>query len=222
MQLTVIRLDDRRYETVIRRRDGVRYRVKGVGHMYDIPHDLAHLAVEQPLRLERGFWGSVADGAVFTTLTYLDGRRKPGAAQRSRQVLKANHGTIGEAEILVSIFNTALEEGLGPDSPVLRARLRNEQWTAPGHAPREFTDAEIAAVCAAWRRMLALWTELPVGGKLEFTWSIEPPRPPRRDRAAPAQPVRRRRWPAQPPSRTPDPGTRTPGSHPVQNGTTPG
>ena len=30
-------------------RDGVCYHVKGVGHMFDIPHDLAHLAVEEPL-----------------------------------------------------------------------------------------------------------------------------------------------------------------------------
>lgn len=219
MQLTVIRLDERRYETVIRRRDGVRFRVKGVGHMYDIPHDMAHLAVEQPLRLHRGFWGSVADGAVFTTMTYLDGRRKPGAAQRSRQVLKANHGHISEAEILVSIFNTALEEGLGPDSPVLRARLRDEQWTAPGHAPRDFTDAEIAAVCAAWRRMLELWTRLPVGGKLEFTWSMEPPRSADRTRSGPATPpARRRRWPLQAPSRSPDQGGQTAPANPPRNG----
>lgn len=175
MQLTVIRLEEGRYETVIRRRDGVRYHVKGVGHMYDIPHDLAHLAVEEPLGLRGGFWGSVADGAVFTTMSYLGGRRRPHAAERSEQLLRANRGAISHAEHLVSIFNSALEEGHGPDSPVLRARLRDEQFTAPGHVPRVFTDAEIAAVCAAWRRMLALWRELPLGGTLEFTWSLEPP-----------------------------------------------
>lgn len=175
MHLTVTRIDERRYQTVIRRRDGVCYHVKGVGHMYDIPHDMAHLAVEAPLGLHRGFWGSVADGAVFTTMTHLSGRRKPGAAERSRQVLKANHGYISEAELLVSIFNHALEEGHGPTSAVLRARLRDEQFTAPGHRPREFTDAEIAAVCAAWHRMLALWTQLPIGGTLEFTWPAEAP-----------------------------------------------
>ncbi|HEV3051727.1 MAG TPA: hypothetical protein VGX50_15585 [Longimicrobium sp.] len=187
MHLTVIRLDERRYETLIQRHDGVRYHVKGVGHMYDIPHDMAHLAIEEPLGLSRGFWGSVAQGAVFATMTYLDGRRKPGAAERSREVLKANHGHISEAEHLVSIFNNALEEGLGPRSAELRRRLREEQFVAAGHAPREFTDDEIAAVCVEWHRMLALWRELPVGGHLEFTWGMEMPgrgRRPRGMRAA--------------------------------------
>jgi hypothetical protein len=173
MHLTVIRLDERRYETVIQRSDGVCYHVKGVGHMFDIPHDMAHLAVEEPLRLPRGFWGSVAEGAVFSTMTYLRGRRRPGAAERSRQVLKDNHGHIGEVEYLVRIFNDSLQQGHGADSAVLRARLRDDQWTAPGHAPRRFTDEEIAAVCAEWRRMLKLWQALPVGGHLEFEWTLE-------------------------------------------------
>lgn len=189
MHLTVTRLDERRYETVIQRRDGVCYHVKGVGHMFDIPHDMAHLAVEEPLRLHRGFWGSVADGAVFSTMTYLRGRRRPGAAERSRQVLKDNHGHIGEAEYLVRIFNDSLQQGHGAESAVLRARLRDDQWTAPGHTPRRFTDEEIAAVCAEWKRMLALWRELPVGGHLEFEWTLESdgnaPRP--RRRAGPAR-----------------------------------
>jgi hypothetical protein len=199
MHLTVTRLDERRYETVIQRSDGVRYHVKGVGHMYDIPHDLAHLAVEQPLGLHRGFWGSVAEGAVFTTMTYLGGRRKPGAEAHSRAVLKANHGHISEAETLVAIFNTALEDGLDAHSPALRARLREQQWTAPGHAPRRLTDDEIAEVCAEWRRMLARWRALPVGGTLEFTWTADSPRrAPRMRRAdGPRLHGRSARWSAE-------------------------
>jgi hypothetical protein len=188
VHLTVTRLDERRYETVIQRRDGVSYHVKGVGHMFAIPHDMAHLAVEEPLGLHRGFWGSVADGAVFSTMTYLGGRRKPGAAERSRQVLKDNYGHIGEVEYLVRIFNDSLEQGHGPDSAVLRARLRDDQWTAPGHTPRRFTDEEIAAVCAEWKRMLALWRELPIGGQLELDWDVESPT--RRQRPPAAAPPR--------------------------------
>ena len=60
MHLRLKRLDERRYETVITRSDGVTYHVKGVGHMGVIPHDLAHFVVERALGLRRGFWGSVA------------------------------------------------------------------------------------------------------------------------------------------------------------------
>jgi hypothetical protein len=77
LQLT--RLDERRYETLITRADGVKYNVKGVGHMAAIPHDLAHFAVERGLDIRRGFWGSVADGAVFGSLTHVSGRRRPHA-----------------------------------------------------------------------------------------------------------------------------------------------
>jgi hypothetical protein len=173
MHLLVTRLDERRYQTVITRRDGACFHVNGVGHMFAIPHDLAHLAVEEALRLRHGFWGTVADGAVFASMTHLRGRRKPHAALRSHELLKTNKSRITEAEVLVSIFNNALEEGLGPESPTLRARLREYSWTPPGQRPREFTDLEIAAVCAAWRRMLGLWQQLPVGGTLEFTWPAE-------------------------------------------------
>ena len=87
MLLRFTRLDERRYETVITRSDGVTYHVKGVGHMSSLPHDLAHFAVEQGLRITGGFWGSVADGAVFGSLTHVSGRRKPHAAERSNAVV---------------------------------------------------------------------------------------------------------------------------------------
>jgi hypothetical protein len=148
LQLT--RLDERRYETLITRSDGVKYNVKGVGHMAAIPHDLAHFAVEQGLGIRRGFWGSVADGAVFGSLTHVSGRRRPQAAERSKQVLKDNKHQLTETEILVGLFNQAMEEGLGPESPVLRTRLQRYVWTPPGHQPRRFSDPEIAAVCAGW------------------------------------------------------------------------
>lgn len=163
--------------TRIRRADGVSYRVGGVGHMFAIPHDLAHLAIERALGLHRGFWGSVADGAVFPSMTYLSGRRRPHAAERSRAVLQANHGHLIEAEVLVRIFNDALEEGHGAGSAALRTRLRENSWTPPGESARRFTDDQVFAACAAWNRMLELWERLPVGGALEFTWPGEPPHP---------------------------------------------
>jgi hypothetical protein len=168
LQLT--RLDERRYETLITRSDGVKYRVKGVGHMGAIPHDLAHFAVEQGLRIRRGFWGSVADGAVFGSLTHVSGRRKPRASERSKELLKENKGELTETEILVGLFNQALEEGLEADSPILRDRLRRYIWTAPGRQKRTFSDEEILAVCRCWKEMHAQWTNLPVGGTLELVW----------------------------------------------------
>jgi hypothetical protein len=168
LQLT--RLDARRYETLITRSDGVKYRVKGVGHMAAIPHDLAHFAVERGLRIRSGFWGSVADEVVFGSLTHVSGRRKPKASERSKQLLKENKGELTETEILVGLFNQALEEGLEPESPELRARLQRYIWTAQGRPKRRFSEQEIFAVCMGWKEMLELWKNLPIGGTLELIW----------------------------------------------------
>lgn len=170
MELRLKRLDDRRYETLIARSDGVTYLVKGVGHMGSIPHDLGHFAVEQGLGIRRGFWGSVADGAVFGSLTHVGGRRKPRAAERSKEILRANKDDLTATEILVGLFDQAFEEGLGSESPVLRDRLRRYIWTPAGQTPRQFTEEEIAAVCICWQQMFERWQQLPIGGTMVLHW----------------------------------------------------
>jgi hypothetical protein len=169
MKLTVTRLDQGNYETDIIRDDGVSYRLKGVAHTFAIPHDLAHFVVEKTLRLERGFWASVADGAVFKTMDYIGGRRKPRAAERSENLLKSSAPHLNEAEVLVRIFNDTIEQGHAENSPVLQQRLR-ERLRRPGLESRSFGAAEISKVYAAYQDMLASWRELPVGGKLELRW----------------------------------------------------
>lgn len=171
MLLKLTRLDDRRYETEITRSDGVTFHVKGVGHMGALPHDLSHYVVEQGLGIRGGFWGSISAGAVFGSLTHVSGRRKPRASERSRAVLKDNKGALTETEILVGIFDQALQQGLRPDSPQLRENLRRYTWTAPGRVPRQFTDAEIEATCTEMWRMRERWQQLPIGGTLDLVWA---------------------------------------------------
>jgi hypothetical protein len=169
MKLTITRFDQGKYETLIARDDGVSYRLKGVAHMFAIPHDLAHFLVEKTLHLDRGFWGSVADGAVFKTMDYIGGRRKPKAAERSERLLKANAAQLNETEVVVRIFNDTIEQGHHENSPVLRERLRG-RLARPGLEFRGISDAEISEVYAAYRDMLAKWRKRPVGGTLELWW----------------------------------------------------
>lgn len=169
MKLTLTRLDQGKYDTVIIRDDGVSYRLKGVAHAFAIPHDLAHFVVEKTLRLDRGFWACVADGAVFKTMDYIAGRRKPRAAERSESLLKNCEPQLNEAEALVRIFNDTIEQGHAEDSPVLQQRLR-ERLKRHGLKFRSFAAAEISVLYAAYKDMLAKWQALPIGGKLELRW----------------------------------------------------
>src|SRR3954462_8039404 len=176
MKLTVTRLDQGKYETVITRDDGVSYSLKGVAHTFAIPHDLAHFLVEKTLRLHHGFWGNVADGAVFKTMSYLGGRRKPKAAERSDRLLKDNAAALNEAEVLVRIFNDTIEQGHAETSPLLRERLQR-RLARPGLQFRSFSDAEIGEVYATYAGMLAKWKQPPVGGKMERQWYPHPSLP---------------------------------------------
>ncbi|MDB5582531.1 MAG: uncharacterized protein JWR80_7707 [Bradyrhizobium sp.] len=169
MKLTVTRLDQGNYTTVITRDDGVSYRLKGVAHTFAIPHDLAHFVVEKTLRLDHGFWACVADGAVFKTMDYIAGRRKSKAAERSEDLLKNCEPQLNDAEALVRIFNDTIEQGHAENSHVLQQRLR-ERLKRPGLRFRSFDAAEISEVYAAYKDMLAKWQELPVGGRLELRW----------------------------------------------------
>jgi hypothetical protein len=162
------------------RDDGVSYVVSGVAHNFAIPHDVAHFVVEGAVRLHCAFWGSVAGGAVFRSMTYASGRRKPAAAQRSEGLLKANADHLNEAEALVRIFNDTIEQGHPESSAVLRSRLNDRLWRR-GQAPREITAADVSKVYAAYSAVRESWRRVPIGGNLDLMWESTSPRAHRHD-----------------------------------------
>src|SRR5437899_662001 len=111
MQIVVTRIDAHRYSTLVER-DSVRLRVPGYGFMHALPHDLAHWVVEGRLRLHRGFWGSVADGAEFAGMQRIEGRRTPHATQKAKATGKENADCLNEAELLVACFETIVNGNL--------------------------------------------------------------------------------------------------------------
>ena len=170
MRLEVKRLDRAgRYETFVERDDGVSFHVLGVAHKFGIPHDLAHYVIEKALRIKDGFWGSVAAGAVFPSMTYLAGCRRPKAAERSSALLKAHARTLVEAEVTVRIFNDTIEEGDRENSPVLAARL-NDRLPLAGQKLCPISPRDIAEVYSAYKAVLRDWKALPVGGILIRHW----------------------------------------------------
>lgn len=168
MQVTFVRSDhDGRYVTRIQRGDGVRFSIKGVGHNFELPHDLAHFAIEQALGIRTGFWGTVAGGGVFPSMTYDGGRRKPKAEERSKAILKANARKLIEAEVAVSVFSDTIAQGHPGTSPVLRQRLRERLPMLE----RDITATGIVETYSGYRRALAAWTALRVGEGMHLIWS---------------------------------------------------
>ena len=172
MQINFHRLDQEHYRSVIERDDGVRFLVAGVGLKGRLPHDLVHFVVESELGLQGGFWGSVADGAVFSSMTWLYGRRRPHATERGDAVIKANGVAAGAAELIAAIFAEALEEGLKGDELRLAGEILR-RWTrrSAGGGTSISRDASVR-VCARLREMAERWENTPVGGALSVAWDI--------------------------------------------------
>jgi hypothetical protein len=103
MQIDVTRVDAHRYSTIVER-NGIQLRVPGYGFMRALPHDLAHFLVDGSLGLDRGFWGSVADGVQFRGMEQIGGRRKPHATEKAAMIRKENADYLGEAERIVACF----------------------------------------------------------------------------------------------------------------------
>jgi len=87
MQIVVTRMDAHHYSTIVER-DGVQLRVPGYAFTRALPHDLAHFVIEDTLRLDRGFWGSVARGAEFRGMERIAGRRRPMRPGQRKQPAK--------------------------------------------------------------------------------------------------------------------------------------
>jgi hypothetical protein len=176
MQIVVHRLDQARYRSIIDRDDGVRYLVGGAGATGRLPHDLIHYVVESELGLRAGFWGSVADGAVFPSMTWLDGRRRPHATERGDAVIKANGDQLTAAEILASIFAEALARELNGDEAALAGEIHRRWASRPGGGGGTVVSREAAVrICAALRDMAERWHETPIGGSLTVAWDSRLP-----------------------------------------------
>ncbi len=162
MDILFIHSEYRRVETVVTRQDGMRLSVPVFGRLDPIPHDLAHYVIELELRLEDGFWGSVAAGAIFEGMKILAGRQPPHATERSRAVLVAHRQGIVVAEVLVdgvlrAVKGESLDDAPLPiDSPLVRTRTDLK--------------ALIARLRPAMDTMCARWQAIPLGSTLRVVW----------------------------------------------------
>ena len=173
MKVTFTRGEGLTYTTMALRDDGVLLRVPSHDRTSLLPHDLAHLIVEQGLQLKRGFWGCVAAGALFPGMTVVSGRQAPHAAARSRAILREAGQQGTEAEVLVAVLSAIHHERQEDDPAAVRAALAGA-WR-PSQPSRDLPDhKEVQCICAALRGAQAQWQDLEAGQSLTFTWTMGP------------------------------------------------
>jgi hypothetical protein len=159
----------RRYRSVLHRADGVEIELEGGsynrvgGPAGEVPHDIAHLVVEDELGLERGVWGVLAAGGLFRGASVRAGRQRPHAARRGREILEASVEALNQAEILTRAVCDQALAGTA-DLRALRAATGSRWWS---------DGATADALAAAIRRLHAAgerWAALGVGDPLRCTW----------------------------------------------------
>ena len=159
-----------RYHAVLQRVDGVTVRLEGGSYNRigrdgaRVPHDIAHLVVEDAFGLDAGLWGTLAAGGLVQNAVFAGGRRPPHAERRARAITDRAGESLRQAEILVRAVADAALDGATRDLAGLRART-GARWWSPSA-----TGEALERACADLRRAATRWDALAEGSVLSLAW----------------------------------------------------
>ncbi|MCG8544873.1 MAG: hypothetical protein MJE12_11765 [Alphaproteobacteria bacterium] len=151
-------------ELKISRDDGVMLSLRSVGRKFSPPHDIAHFVIECELGLQRGFWGSVADGAKFKNMRVLSGRQRPHAGAQSKDLIKKNEPYLNEAEVFVGVYQRALFH-----KTTAYRRFAGCRRKAGG---QKIDSNDVEHIWSALVDMRKQWEKLPVGDSITLEWPM--------------------------------------------------
>jgi hypothetical protein len=155
---------------VLRRADGVSVRLEGGSYnriardAARVPHDIAHLVVEDAFGLAAGLWGTLAAGGLVQNAELAGGRRPPHAERRAWASTDGAGESLRQAEILVRAVADASLAGAAHDLAGFRARVGARWWTPSA------TAAGLERACGELRAAAARWEALPEGAALRLAW----------------------------------------------------
>ena len=171
MQVVFTKQKNCAYTIVVTRSDRVKLQFQGVGKKFLVPHDLSHFIVEGKLNMRQGFWGCVADGALFPGMSIIEGRQKPNAKSRSKQVIKDAHQQLRLAECLVGRF---YEISVGElDRVPSKAQKHLAQISAD--IQPQFSNSTILEVSQTLRNFQTLWQAINIEESIELHWNQKYP-----------------------------------------------
>ena len=160
-----------RYHSVLHRSDGVQVRLEGGswnkvgGPAGRVPHDIAHLLVEEAFGLDRGLWGVLAAGGTVQNASVIAGRQPPNAAKRAEAIVAPARPVLQQAEVLVRAVADAAVEGRPRDVATFQAAC-GERWRVDGT-----TAEELEGICRALQRAGVEWAAVPDRGELRLRWT---------------------------------------------------
>jgi hypothetical protein len=159
-----------RYRSVLHRPDGVEVELEGGSYNKlgarsgSIPHDIAHLIVEDELALTGGVWGVLVAGGLFGHARVVGGRQAPHAAERGRAIISAAGDRITQAEMLTRAVCDVVRGDLPRHRAALRSTIGDRWWTDT------LTEDALDRCETQLRAVAANWAGLPPGGTLTLHW----------------------------------------------------
>lgn len=167
MKVTFTRRENNAYATVAVRDDNVIVSIPAHDRPKIIPHDLAHLIVERELGLSSGFWGKVANGAMFDGMKILRGRQKPDARKHSRVVIKDEGKQLAtQAEVLVEAMVRIAFSNANPEAEL------SEMWVPPKGGIIKWTPDLLSKICADLQEASKQWLDLQLDDSFEYFWPV--------------------------------------------------
>jgi hypothetical protein len=149
------------------RADGVVLAIEGYSRKGYIPHDMMHFVGEQAFGVTNGFWGSVADGALFKSLRVTSGKLRHDAWGRSKALIKANAEGLRLGELIGGPAYAAVERGWDLET-AYKALVRT--WTHFQPKPLPYDRELLRDAIMAFADAREQWQSTPVGGELELAW----------------------------------------------------
>jgi len=155
--------------TRVRRDDGVTLELPSYAPLHRVPHDLAHFVIERALGLTCGFWGSIADGAVFGGMAAVPRRQTARVEDRARQVMRGANSRVTEAEAVVGTVVEIYQRRLDRDWAAARALL-DGTWR-PARPSRELpSQGEVRRICQELADAEKRWLSMPIDSSVSLVW----------------------------------------------------
>ena len=173
-QVEFLKDDGRRYRALLHRPDGVDVAFDGGaynrvgGPAGEVPHDIAHLIVEEELGLRSGVWGVLVAGGMFRHATVVAGRRAPHATRRGREVIARAGDRVMQAEMLTRAV-CDISAADGPLDPAAIRRAVGERWWSDG-----VTQLTLERAHTRLRDAAEQWAGLIPGEALTVSWRLPP------------------------------------------------
>ncbi len=171
-EIEFIKGETTRYRSLLHRPDGVVVEFDGGsynkvgGRPGRVPHDIAHLIVEDELRLTRGVWGVLVAGGLFPQAHAVSGRRRPHASERARTVTRAAGDRLTQAEFLTGAICHVVRDDLDLHrrGDGMKRAVGERWWTDT------LTPDALDRCRARLRAAAKAWAALPPGGTFSGCW----------------------------------------------------